>query len=136
MTTYEFLSPDWIEAARSLRASYQATAEPPSSPIRMNLTIEGVPHGDGLVEAHLDTTNGLVEIDLGHIDSADVKVSLDYDTARAVLIDNNAEAAMGAFMAGKVRVEGDMTKLLAYQSMPPSVAQAEVANAIKDMTTS
>ena len=116
MATYEFLSPDWIEAARSLRASYQATAEPPSSPIRMNLTIEGVPHGDGLVEAHLDTTNGLVEIDLG-------------------LIDNNAEAAMGAFMAGKVRVEGDMTKLLAYQSIPPSTTQAEVANAIKDMTT-
>jgi putative sterol carrier protein len=136
MTTYEFLSPDWIDAARALREQYQADAEAPASPIRMNLTVEGVPHGNGLVEAHVDTTNGLVEIDLGHIEPADVKVSLDYDTARAVLIDNNAEAAMGAFMAGKVRVEGDMTRLLAYQSAPPTAAQREVATALKQLTAS
>lgn len=134
MATYEFLSPEWIDAARTIREKYQADAEPPSAPIRMNLTVEGVPHGDGLLEAHLDTTNGLVEIDLGHIDPADVKVSLDYDTARAVLIDNNAEVAMGAFMAGRVRVEGDMTRLLSYQSAPPTPAQLEVATALKEMT--
>ena len=134
MSRYEFLSPEWIEAARKVREQYQSEAEAPASPVRMNLTIEGVPHGNGLLEAHLDTTGGLVEIDLGHLDSAEVKVSLDYETARAVLIDNNAEAAMGAFMAGRVRVEGDMTKLLAYQSTPPTEAQMEVAIALKDIT--
>ena len=123
MATYAFLSPEWIEAARSLRAAHLDEAGEPTLTMRMNLTVEAVPHGDGVVEAHVDTTGGLVEIDLGHLESADVKVSLDYDTARAVLIDNDAEAAMGAFMAGRVRVEGDMTKLLAYQSMAPSAAQ-------------
>lgn len=134
MTTYAFLSPEWIEAARDLRARYQSEAEPPASAIRMNLTIAGVPHGAGLIEAHVDTTAGLVEIDLGHLEAAEVKVSLDYDTARAVLVDNNAEAAMGAFMAGRVRVEGDMTKLLAYQSTPPTDTQLEVAAALRAIT--
>jgi hypothetical protein len=134
MATFEFLSPDWIDAARTLREKYQQDAEPPTTSIRMNLSVEGVPHGDGIVDAHVDTTNGLVEIDLGHLEAADVKVSLDYDTARAVLVDNNAEAAMGAFMAGKVRIEGDMTRLLAYQSAPPTATQLEVATALKEMT--
>ena len=134
MATYAFLSPEWIEAARELRAEHLAEAEAPGQTMRMNLTVESVPHGDGVVEAHVDTTGGIVEIDLGHLDAADVKVSLDYATARAVLIDNDAEAAMGAFMAGRVRVEGDMTKLLAYQAMAPSAAQREVTAALKAIT--
>jgi hypothetical protein len=39
-------------------------------------------------------------------------------------------------MAGKVRVEGDMTRLLAYQSAPPTAAQREVATALKQLTAS
>ena len=134
MTTYAFLSPEWIAAARELRAMHQSEAVPPSTAIRMNLTVEGVPHGDGTLAAHVDTTGGLVEIDLGHLETAEVKVTLDYDTARAVLVDNNAEAAMGAFMAGRVRIEGDMTRLLAYQSTPPTEAQLEVATALRAIT--
>jgi hypothetical protein len=136
MATYAFLSPEWIEAARALREEFAADAEIPASTMRMNLTVEAVPYGDGVVEAHVDTTAGLVDIELGHLDPADVKVTLDFDTARAVLIDNNAEVAMAAFMAGKVRVEGDMTKLLAYQSMQPTKAQSEVAAALREITAS
>jgi putative sterol carrier protein len=136
MATYAFLSPEWIEAARALRSELATDAEIPASTMRMNLTVEEVPYGEGVVDAHVDTTAGLVEIELGHIDPADVKVTLDFDTARAVLIDNNAEIAMAAFMAGKVRVEGDMTKLLAYQSMPATKAQLEVTAALREITAS
>jgi len=136
MATYAFLSPEWIGAARALRSEFATDAEIPASTMRMNLTVEEVPYGEGVVEAHVDTTAGLVEIELGHIDPADVKVTLDFDTARAVLIDNNAEIAMAAFMAGKVRVEGDMTKLLAYQSMPATKAQLEVTSALREITSS
>jgi hypothetical protein len=134
MATYAFLSPEWIEAARVLRAGFAKDAEIPASTMRMNLTVEEVPYGDGVVEAHVDTTEGLVDIELGHIDPADVKVTLDFGTARAVLIDNDAEIAMAAFMAGKVRIEGDMTKLLAYQSMPPTAAQLEATAALREIT--
>jgi hypothetical protein len=134
MAIYPFLSPEWIEAARQLRAQHEGGVDAPGTKLRMNLTIEDVPAGGSVVDAHVDTTNGLLEIDLGHITPADVKVTLPYATARAVLIDNNAEAAMGAFMAGRLRVEGDMTKLLAYQSAKPTRAQVAAAEAIKEIT--
>ena len=52
-------------------------------------------------------------MDLGHLDKADVTVTLDYDTAKAVFVDGTVAAAMTAFMEGKVRVQGEMAKLLA-----------------------
>lgn len=132
MPKYLFLSPEWITNARALHAA--APEEAPPVALQMNLVIEEVPFGDGRLEAHLDTTSGSLDIDLGHLDAADVRVSLDYQTAKDVLVDQNAEAAMSAFLAGKVKVEGDMTKLLNYQSTPPSEHQRELAEALRAIT--
>ncbi len=41
---------------------------------------------------------------------------------------------MQAFMAGKVRVEGDMTKLLSFQATPPSPRQALIAEQVRSIT--
>ena len=48
----------------------------------------------------------------GTTDGADLTLSTDIDTARAVFVSGNQQAGMQAFMAGKVRVQGDMTKLM------------------------
>jgi hypothetical protein len=139
MTTHAFLSPDWIEAARAIHLASRsaATAEAGEAPpaVRMNLVVEEVPFGAGTLDAHVDTSDGIVDVELGHLDEADVKVALDYPTARAILVDGDAQAAMAAFMAGKVRVEGDMTKLLAFQSVPPGPRQVAVAEKIRAITS-
>ncbi len=57
-------------------------------------------------------------LDTGHLEIQDLKVTVDYVTAKAILIEGNPQAGMQAFMAGKVRVEGDMAKLMALQSAP------------------
>ncbi len=132
MARYAFLSPEWIAEARALHAA--AGDEEAPVALQMNLVVEEVPFASGSLDAHVDTTSGVLEIDLGHLDHADVRVSLDYETAKAVLVDQNAEAAMGAFMAGRVRVEGDMTKLLSYQATPPSERQRELAEAVRAIT--
>ena len=42
---------------------------------------------------------------------------------------------MQAFMAGKVKVEGDMAKLMALQAAPaPDASTAEMANRLKEIT--
>jgi putative sterol carrier protein len=43
---------------------------------------------------------------------------------------------MQAFMAGKIRVEGDMAKLLALQAAPVGAdsSAAEMANRLRDIT--
>ena len=83
--------------------------------VRMNLVITDVPFESGTLAAHLDTSSGELMLDVGHIDSVDLTVTLDYDIAKSILIEGNPQAGMQAFMAGKIKVEGDMAKLLALQ---------------------
>jgi putative sterol carrier protein len=128
--SYTFLSDEWIEAARKLREDAPAPATTPQ-PVKMNLVITDVPFGEGSVDAHMDTTSGDLQLDLGHLDGADVTATLDYDTAKAMMVDNNPQAAMQAFMAGKIKLQGDMTKAMAMQSGP---VDPELTKKIQEIT--
>jgi putative sterol carrier protein len=46
----------------------------------------------------------------------------------------NPQVGMQAFMAGKIKVQGDMTKLMAMQQAGPDPVAAEVAGRIKAIT--
>ncbi|HEV3282519.1 MAG TPA: SCP2 sterol-binding domain-containing protein [Acidimicrobiales bacterium] len=133
MATYQFLSDEWLDEARSIRSEFDGKGAITQA-IRMNLVIDAVPFGDGTVDAHVDTTTGELVLDTGHIDPVDLKVSLDYDVAKAILVEGNPQAGMQAFMSGKIKVEGDIAKLMALQSMPPDPVAAEIASRIQAMT--
>ena len=133
--TYPFLSDEWIEAARAIREEYRGQAPPMTAAIRMNQVITDVPFGTGTLEAHLDTSAGELEMELGHLEKADTTVTLDYATARAIFVEGDQQAAMQAFMSGKIKVQGDMTKLMAMQQQgAPDPAALEVVGRIKDIT--
>jgi len=134
MATYPFLSDDWLTEARVIRADFNGKGATIEHSIRMNLVIGEVPFGKGTVEAHVDTSSGELVLDTGHIESVDLTVSLDYDVAKAILVEGNPQAGMQAFMAGKIKVEGDIAKLMALQSMTPDPAAAEIAARILAMT--
>jgi hypothetical protein len=134
MATYQFLSDDWLTEARAIRAEYDGKAATIDHSIRMNLVIGEVPFGPGTVEAHVDTSSGELVLDTGHIEPVDLVVSLDYDVAKAILVEGNPQAGMQAFMAGKIKVEGDIAKLLALQSMTPDPSAVEIASRIMAMT--
>lgn len=132
---YPFLSDEWLEEARKIRAEYAGKTPPIAHSVRMNLVVTNVPFGDGDIDAHLDTSSGEIHLDTGHLETQDLKVTVDYDTAKAILIEGNPQAGMQAFMAGKVKVEGDMAKLMALQAAPPPDADtAEMANRLKEIT--
>ena len=98
---YKFLTDEWVGAAEDPGRGGCAYDGP--QPVKMNLVITEVPFGEGTVEAHMDTTNGTVELELGLLDTADVTATLDYDTAKeAMMVDANPQAGMQAFMAGKI----------------------------------
>ena len=108
---------------------------PAAHVVKMNQVITDVPFGDGTINAHMDTSSGEMEMDTGHIDGADLTVTLDYDTAKAIFVDQNPQAGMQAFMAGKIKVEGDMTKLMAMQQGGGNdPTSAEIAGRIKEIT--
>jgi hypothetical protein len=130
---HPFLSDEWIQAAKEIRESAPGGADTPHK-VRMNQIVTDVPFGSGTIEAHFDSTSGQLEMDLGHLENPDLTVTLDYATAKAILVDGNPQAGMQAFMAGKIKVQGDMTKLMAMQSAPPDAAAQEVAKQIQAIT--
>ena len=134
MSKFAFLSPEWIAEAKKIRdESGGANGVMPGS-IKMNLIITEVPFGEGALDAHVDTTEQNVDIDLGHLEAADVKITIGYDTAKGVFVQGNQQAAMQAFMAGKIKVEGDMAKLMAMQTAQPDPSAIEITNKIKEIT--
>ena len=127
---YQFLSDEWVVEAKKIREATD-DAGTITTPVKMNLNITDVPFGEGSVEAHMDSTEGAVKLDLGHLDEADVTVTLDYDTAKSMMVDADPQAGMQAFMAGKIKLQGDMTKALALQSGVPN---PELTKKIKEIT--
>ena len=105
----------------------------------MNLIVTDVPFGTATMHAHVDSTSGKLDLDEGHLENPEVTVSADYVTVRALLVDQDPAAAMAAFMGGRIRVQGDLGKLLALQAQvgthPDARAAAEaVAARIKAIT--
>jgi hypothetical protein len=133
MATHPFLSDEWLVRARAIRAESDV-GDTAAAPVRMNLVITEVPFGDSTVDAHLDTSSGTLDIEIGHLDPADLKVTVAYDIAKSMLVEGNPQAGMQAFLAGKVKVEGDMAKLLALTSGTVDPSAAEVASRIKEIT--
>lgn len=134
MSKHEFLSEEWIAAAQAIREDYagKSTTSPP--PMKMNVVITEVPFGEGSMDAHIDTTDGEMTLDMGHLDTSDLTVTVDYATAKAIFIDQDQQASMQAFMAGKIKVQGDMTKMMAMQTVQPDPAQVEMAGKIAEIT--
>jgi putative sterol carrier protein len=134
MAKYPFLSAEWMDEARKIREEYRGKSQPTGHVVKMNQIITNVPFGEGTVQAHMDTSSGEMEMDLGHLDSPDVTITIDYDTAKAIFVEGNPQAGMQAFMAGKIKVEGDMTKLMAMQGGGADASALEVAAKIKEIT--
>lgn len=134
MGAFPFLSDEWTEQARKLRLEFGGRTSAPTTSVRMNLVVTEVPFDEGTRQAHLDTSTGELVLEIGHLEDPDVTLTLDYETAKALIVEQNQQAAMQAFMAGKIRVEGDLSKLLAMQAGPVDPAHAEIAARIRAIT--
>ena len=132
--SYVFLSSEWVEAARSLREEFGPVEDAPVA-LAMNLNVTEVPFGDGSLAAHLDTTNGPLALDFGHLATSDLTVTVDWSTAKALLVDGNPQAAMSAFMNGKIKVVGDMAKLVALQNVTPDPRTEDVISRLRALTS-
>ena len=134
MAKYPFLSDEWMEAAKAIRDEYADKVSAPAHSIRMNQVVTDVPFGDGTVNAHLDTSGGEAVMETGHLENPDLTVTTDWATAKAITVDGDAQAGMQAFMQGKVKVQGDMSKLMLLQQAPTDPVQTEIQDKIKEIT--
>jgi hypothetical protein len=108
-----------VAEAQRLRAEAETAAVnsgpplvSPQTAVRLNLVVTGAPFSPEPVNAHIDTSGGRFDIGTGHLEGPDVTVSLGYETAKALFVAGNVQAVLQAFLAGQIKVDGDLTKLL------------------------
>ena len=80
----------------------------------VNLVVTDTPFGEER-QMHMGAQDGKGHWGIGLKENADVTLTTDYATAKDVFVSGNQQAGMQAFMAGKVKVQGDMTKLMMSQ---------------------
>lgn len=125
--SFVFLSDEWIAAAREIRNRHARTPTGLDGEARINLVITEVPFGDGSLESHMALNDGLLDLEVGHLENPDCTVTTDYATARMLLVEQDPAAMMQAFMSGRIKVQGDMMKLMALQASVQPTGDAEEA---------
>ncbi len=125
-----FLSDGWFSQADKIQNEVNAPVPAAIQGLKINMAVTGGPSGD--VDFRME--NG--KLVKGHAADAPTKLVIPFDIAKAMLIDQNQQAVMQAFMSGQIRVEGDMAKLMQMQMAgPPSPEAQKVSQLIKEMTT-
>ncbi len=115
----KFLSEDWINAVNAALAgdddykSATATTE-----ISLQFEVSDGPDGD--VQYSVAMADGDTKFALGEAEEADATIRNDYETASAVSKgDLNTQAA---FISGKLKVEGNLAKIMMNQNALNSLA--------------
>ncbi|WP_201527542.1 MULTISPECIES: SCP2 sterol-binding domain-containing protein [Psychrobacter] len=93
---------------------------------------------------NLKVSNGEQDIDANFADGllhrglntdATTTLLLDRDVLQSIITNFDMNEIMGAFMSGQIRVEGDMSQLMALQTARPSSEQKELFKRIRSNTT-
>ena len=111
MAKYQFLSEDWFTEVQKIAGEAGGQPEGGHSAVTMNLVITDTPFGEDS-QLQMGGPGGMAR---GHAENADVTLTTDYSTAKEVFFSGNPQAGMQAFMQGKIKVQGDMSKLMAAQ---------------------
>ena len=132
---HQFLSDEWMEAVKSIRDKYADQAQPLPYKVKMNQVITGAPFDGGAdILLYMDTTDGTMKMAKGELEDPEVTISTDWETARTIFVDQDQAAGMQAFMSGKIQIQGDMTKLMLMNAVPPDDLTRTIAAEVKEIT--
>ena len=124
---YDFLSPEWFAAVQSI--ADQAPPPPEAmAGVPINMVVTGSPTGD--LEAHL--MDGVIQT--GWAADAPTKITVSFKVAKQLFIEGDNEAAMQAFMSGRIKMEGDVSKMMAMTSASADPAYEAFSQKIQDLT--
>lgn len=121
----KWLSQDWLDETRKMA---EGQPDRPGASARMQYVVTGAPDGD--IEYYWVLENGkILESRLGRLDDAEVTLTTGYDDA--MKIQKGELDANAAFMQGKVKVTGNMAKVMSLLPITNSPEykqlQAEIA---------
>lgn len=136
MTSYPFLSDDWIAAAETIHNDYVDRLDAPPEIVRMNVVVTDVPFtDDGTLLGYIDSSEGNVLPKRGALEAPEATVQVPYETARALFVTQDFEEVVTAFMQGLIEVEGDVTRLFFLQDLDPTPEQLELGIEVSNRLT-
>lgn len=123
-----FLTDEWFnEVDRLTEEAGDLNLPPAMANMKLNLNVTETKQGD--VQAYF--ANGVLK--KGQID-ASTTINIDEETLTNVAVSGDINKAMHAFMSGKIRIDGDMSQVMALQSAKPSDEQKELIKKIYAIT--
>lgn len=127
----KFMTSEWINAiAEAVSGSDDFKKAMGSNSLSLQFEVTGVPHlNQGTYHYHLDAGNGTVTITEGKLEDADASISQNYDTAAAIF--RGELNTQTAFISGKIRVSGNMAKLMQHQNAITSFGKAVEGMAVE-----
>src|SRR5688500_10869828 len=125
----EFLTHEWFTDTKKIRDAANAPAPTgAAADLTLNIVVTGAPGGDK--EVHIKAG----EFGEGLIADAPTKLTVPFEVAKKTFIERDQQAGMQAFMQGQIKVEGDMSKLMAMQTIQPSAEEVEIQKKIAEIT--
>lgn len=125
----KYLSQEWLDETKAMAGDQP---ERPGASVKMNYVVTGGPGGED-VTYHWILENGkLLESKLGPLDDAEVTLTMAYDDAVKQAkgeLDPNA-----AFMQGRVKVTGNMAKLMSLLPLTNAPEYKELQTRISKVT--
>ncbi|MEX2655545.1 MAG: SCP2 sterol-binding domain-containing protein [Acidimicrobiia bacterium] len=109
----KFLSAEWAQAVEDALNSHPGFKSAiGNADLGLQFNVSDTPDGD--TAYYLKSSGGSTELTLGTLDNADVTIGQTYDTASAIAKgDLNTQTA---FMTGKLKVAGNLAKLMMHQA--------------------
>lgn len=109
----QFLTDEWATAVQdAVNSSDAFRSAVANAALKLQFNISDAPGGE--VSYYLAAADGEAEVALGTLEDADVTVGQSYETATAISKgDLNTQTA---FMSGKLKVEGNLAKLMMHQN--------------------
>jgi putative sterol carrier protein len=121
----KFLSSEWAdEVTATLNSHPGFKSAIGNADLGIAFNVSDAPEGE--VSYHLRTSGGRADLKLGSLDGADVTVGSSYETASS--ISKGELNTQTAFMTGKLKVAGNLAKLMMHQA-----AITQWAAAVKDL---
>jgi putative sterol carrier protein len=124
----KWLSQEWFDETRKMADSQP---ERPGASAKMQYVVSGGPDGD--VKYYWVLDNGkLIESQLGELSDAEVTMTMTYDDA--MKIQKGELDANAAFMQGRIKVSGNMAKLMALMPLTNAPEYKELQKQIQEVT--
>jgi putative sterol carrier protein len=116
----KFLSDEWAKAVTEALNSNEAWKQQAAGKTVKIQNVVAAP--DGERKYYLNVENGNSEVSTGELPDAEATLSSDYETAAAM--SRNELNATAAYMSGKLKIQGDLMKLMQLQGLFNTLPQA------------